>query len=132
MSRETTRCRPPLNLFSPPSLSPPQLLARPPWFRALVWLEVALQLPFFLYALAAFWRRDHRVRALAAAYGVSTATTLVPILAELAATAPQAHRATLLAFYAPYAVVPAAIGAWMLAAKGDPFGNDRRTKSKRR
>ena len=95
---------------------------------------MAVQLPFFLYALAAFARRDHRVRAAAAAYGVSTATTLVPILAELAATAPAAHRTTLLAFYAPYAVVPAVIGVWMLAAKGDPFGagGGKRTKSKRR
>ena len=55
-------------------------------------------------------------------------------MAELAETAPVAQRATLLAFYAPYAVVPAAIGAWMLAAKGDPFGGGsaKRTKSKRR
>lgn len=107
------------------------MTTRPPWFRALVALECVVQLPFFFYATAAFARRDHRVRALAAAYGVSTATTLVPIMAELAATAPAATKVTLLAFYAPYAVVPAAIGAWMLAAKGDPFGA-KRAKSKRR
>lgn len=110
---------------------PQQLITRPPWFRALVWLEVAVQLPFFFYAARAFWRRDHRVRTLAAAYGVSTTTTLIPIMAELAAVAPPAHKNTLLAFYAPYAVVPAAIGVWMLTAKGDPFG-PKRTKSKRR
>lgn len=85
-------------------------------------------MPFFVYALAAFWRRDHRVRTPAAAYGVSTATTLVPILAELAATAPREHRATLVAFYAPYLVVPLGIGWWMLAAKGDPFGGNKKKR----
>lgn len=73
------------------------------------------------------------MRSLAAAYGVSTATTLVPIMAELAAVAPAAHRDVLLAFYAPYAIVPALIGVWMLTAKGDPFGRGaKRSKSKRR
>jgi EXPERA (EXPanded EBP superfamily) len=109
----------------------PLMVARPPWFRALVWLECAVQFPFFIYAAAAFARRDHRVRPWAAAYGISTATTLVPIMAELAATAPAATKHTLLAFYAPYAIIPAVIGAWMLTAKGDPFGA-KRSKSKRR
>lgn len=109
----------------------PLMVARPPWFRALVWLECAVQFPFFIYAAAAFARRDHRVRPWAAAYGISTATTLVPIMAELAATAPAATKHTLLAFYAPYAIIPAVIGVWMLTAKGDPFGA-KRSKSKRR
>ena len=61
------------------------MTSRPPWFVALVWMEVLVQLPFFVYALAAFGARSRSVRGLAAAYGVSTATTLVPILAELAA-----------------------------------------------
>jgi len=116
----------------PRSFPLPQLLHRPPWFRALVWMEVALQLPFFVYAMAAFWRRDHRVRMLAAAYGVSTATTLVPILAELAAAAPPEHRTTLISFYAPYLVVPLGIGWWMLTAKGDPFGGKAAKAKKRR
>ena len=45
------------------------------------------------------------------------ATTLVPILAELAtspAIADGRARATLLAFYAPYLAVPLAIGVWAL------------------
>ena len=109
------------------------MTSRPPWFVALVWMEVMVQLPFFVYALAAFGARSRSVRGLAAAYGVSTATTLVPILAELAATAPAASRATLLAFYAPYLVVPAGIGWWMLAAGGgDPFGGRGKAKPKRR
>lgn len=112
------------------------MVARPPWFVALVWMEVLVQLPFFVYALAAFSRRAPAVRKPAAAYGISTATTLVPILAELAASAPAATRATLIAFYVPYLVVPLGIGWWMLAAVGDPFGGRARkggaAKAKRR
>ena len=33
----------------------------PPWFKALVWSEVLVQLPFFFWAAAAFARGDARV-----------------------------------------------------------------------
>ena len=101
----------------------PLILGQPAWFKALVWVEVLLQLPFFFVGAAWFAAGDPRVVRPAAAYGVSTATTLVPILAELL-TSPAAApaRATLLAFYAPYLVVPQVIGVAMLAAAGaDPF-----------
>lgn len=103
----------------------PLMAALPPWFKALVWSEVLLQLPFFFVAAAAFAKGDARIVRPAAAYGFSVATTLVPILAELAASpaiTDEASRRTLLAFYTPYLVLPLAIGVWALRAAGsDPF-----------
>lgn len=97
----------------------------PPWFKALVWSEIVLQLPFFFVAAVAFARGDARIVRPAAAYGFSVATTLLPILAELAASPAiedGASRRTLLAFYTPYLVLPLAIGVWALRAAGtDPF-----------
>lgn len=97
----------------------------PPWFKALVWSELLLQLPFFVVAVVGFARGDARIVKPAAAYGVAVATTLVPILAELAASPAikdETVRRTLLAFYAPYLAVPLAIGVWALRAAGtDPF-----------
>jgi len=109
----------------PVSLPLLQMATLPPWFKALVWSELLLQLPFFIVAVAAFAKGDARIVKPAAAYGLSVATTLVPILAELAASPAiedETNRRTLLAFYFPYLVVPLAIGVWALRAAGsDPF-----------
>lgn len=56
----------------------------PAWFRALVLGELLLQVPFFFVAIYAFVRRRKWIRLPALAYGVHTATTLLPILLELA------------------------------------------------
>lgn len=99
----------------------------PVWFRSLVWTEIFLQLPFFFYALRCFVKGDQRVRKPAAAYGFSVATTLVPILAELA-FGEQAqllsleNRLTLVGFYLPYFFVPLWIGTWMLVDNA-PFSS---------
>ena len=57
-----------------------------PWFKALIYAELALQLPFFFAATYAFAARRNWIRIPALCYGVHTATTLLPILAELAAS----------------------------------------------
>jgi hypothetical protein len=112
------------------------MAALPPWFKALVWSEVLLQLPFFFVAAAAFAKGDARIVRPAAAYGFSVATTLVPILAELAASpaiADEGTRRTLIAFYLPYLVVPLAIGVWGLRAAGaDPFSGKGRVGGRAR
>ncbi len=95
-----------------------------PWFRALIAAELALQLPFFFVASYAFARKRNWIRIPALAYGVHTATTLLPILAELAASSEvpsESARAALLGLYAPYLVLPLACAAWM-AACPQPFG----------
>ena len=48
-------------------------------------------------------------------YGISTATTVVPCLAEIAvAKLPLNNRLALIAIYTPYLLIPAAIAARML------------------
>ncbi len=106
----------------------------PPWFKALVWSELALQLPFFFVAVWAFAKGDARIVKPAAAYGMAVATTLVPILAELGASeaiTDEATRRTLLAFYFPYLAMPLAIGVWALRAAGtDPFASKARGRKR--
>ena len=49
-------------------------------------------------------------------YGISTATTVVPCLAEIAvAKLPLNNRLALIAIYTPYLLIPAAIAARMLS-----------------
>lgn len=107
----------------------------PAWFKALVWSEILLQLPFFFAAIVAFVKGDARIVKPAAAYGVAVATTLVPILADLAsseAISDERTRRTLLAFYFPYLAVPLAIGIWALRAAGtDPFASGKARRAKR-
>jgi len=93
-----------------------------PWFRALVLGELSLQLPFFFVAVYAFARRRNWIRLPALVYGVHTATTLLPILAELAAatSVTEAQRLTLLAVYLPYFMLPLACAVWMCSCE-EPF-----------
>ncbi len=98
-----------------------------PWFRALICGELTLQLPFFFFACYAFARRRNWIRIPALIYGVHTATTMLPIFFELAASnkvPTQSARVQLFALYAPYALLPAACAAWM-ALSPQPFGAQR-------
>ena len=128
--------RPTHIIFLSPLYLVTQMTTLPAWFKALVWSELTLQLPFFLVAVPAFVKGDARIVKPAAAYGVAVATTLVPILADLAASeaiADEGTRRTLLAFYFPYFAVPLTIGVWALRAAGtDPFaGKARSGRAKR-
>jgi hypothetical protein len=109
----------------------PLMRELPPWFRCLVWMEVALQLPFFFVGAYAFLRRRNWVRWPALLYGVNVASTMVPILGELALS-PRTdfNRPVLLAIYAPFLLVPLGIAVRM--AGGPPFarGAGARRKSK--
>ena len=108
----------------------------PVWFRAVVWTEIFLQLPFFFYALRCFIRGDQRIRKPAAAYGFSVATTLVPILAELAFGEDKAmqlsreNRLTLVGFYLPYFLLPLWIGTWMLVDNSPFSGSGKKAKKR--
>ena len=102
----------------------------PAWFKALVVGELALQLPFFFVAVYAFSRRRSWVRLPALAYGVHTATTLLPIFAELVAAAPADKLPALLAIYFPYFALPLAC-VWLMWSP-TPFGapSDARKKTR--
>lgn len=95
-----------------------------PWFKALIVGELSLQLPFFFVASYAFAAKRNWIRIPALCYGVHTATTLMPILAELAASTEvpsEAARLQLVGLYLPYLLLPLACAAWM-AASPQPFG----------
>mmetsp|Transcript_60288 Transcript_60288/g.191527 ORF Transcript_60288/g.191527 Transcript_60288/m.191527 type:complete len:180 (+) Transcript_60288:173-712(+) len=107
-------------------LKDPLVATNPPWFVALVWCELCIQLPFFFvlcYGLA-LGRRWLRIPAIM--YGVHTCTTMAPILYELAfgphkLLATSQDRAVILCVYLPWLVFPAVLTARM-AASEDPFG----------
>jgi len=106
------------------------LMTRPfvPWFKAVVACEVLLQLPFFFFAVYALWtmKVDGRgtFRSLCLIYGSHTATTLVPILATIAADgsgATTAEKAMLMGFYLPYLAFPLWL-VFIAAGSEDVFG----------
>ena len=56
---------------------------QPVWFKSLILFELLFQLPFFFVGYHAFYHGRNWVRIPGIAYGVHTATTLIPILAEI-------------------------------------------------
>ena len=54
-----------------------QMRDMPPWFRCLVWMEVALQLPFFFVGAYAFLLRRNWIRTPALLYGINVTSTMV-------------------------------------------------------
>lgn len=102
----------------------------PLWFASLVWCELLLQLPFFFVAAYAFVAGKSWIRAPAIMYGAHAATTLVPILAEIAFSEQgraNPKRAELLAIYGAYLAVPLAIALSMASARV-PFPSPGRKK----
>jgi hypothetical protein len=107
--------------FHDPLMSRPKELL---WFQSLIATELLFQLPFFVVACTTLWTTppsnntkasyySDAFRCACIAYGASTATTLVPILAtvlfEPGLTASQ--RAVLTSIYLPYLLLPAGL-AW--------------------
>mmetsp|Transcript_31792 Transcript_31792/g.70617 ORF Transcript_31792/g.70617 Transcript_31792/m.70617 type:complete len:166 (+) Transcript_31792:63-560(+) len=101
----------------------------PNWFVALVYCEVAFQLPFFFIAAYAFAYQKKWIRIPALVYGVHTATTLVPILADII-THTSPPNWTLGAIYFPYLLVPLALAARM-AVMPDPFPGASKSSKKK-
>ena len=100
-------------------------------------------IPFFFVGYHAFYHGRNWVRIPGIAYGVHTATTLIPILAEILTDEDiptDAARAQLFLIYLPYLIIPAMI-AILLALEEKPFGkagdahvakkSTRRSKTKR-
>lgn len=102
----------------------------PLWFRAVCCCEVALQLPFFFYAVRALVNRDNGARVGMVVYGAHVATTLVPILAVFAdagtAFDSEGQRWALIAIYLPYLLVPLAL-VYYFGREAEPFGRAKRS-----
>ncbi|NXN99784.1 SGMR2 protein, partial [Rhinopomastus cyanomelas] len=103
----------------------PMMLQPPAWFRAFVYCEAFLQLPFFPVAAYAFVKGGCRwIRTSAIIYSTHTATTLVAILAHIlfhdfsksehAGPQTQHERLVLLSIYLPYLLIPLLILYTML------------------
>lgn len=80
------------------------------WFTSLVSLEIVFQLPFFFYAVYSILNCAYGFyfRPLCIAYGASTATTLIPILACVLSDddTTTSEKGVLLGFYLPYLMFP--------------------------
>jgi len=99
-------------LYADPLMCRPQA-----WFRAIVYVEVALQLPFFFVALWAWARRREWLRIPLIVYGAHVATTLVPIYGAMldawaSGSLTSGQLCFLAAVYAPYLLVPLALVAY--------------------
>ena len=102
------------------------LMADPPaWFKSFILFELLFQLPFFFIGFKAFYKRRNWIRIPGVVYGAHTATTLIPILAEILHPATvfpdEAARWRLFFIYLPYLLVPASM-AYALGVDDKPFG----------
>ena len=60
------------------------LMKDPPiWFKSLVWVELIVQMPFFIYAVLALLNRWRSFRWAAFAYSIHLLTVMIPILSEV-------------------------------------------------
>uniref|UniRef100_A0A8D0FJD5 Transmembrane protein 97 n=1 Tax=Strix occidentalis caurina TaxID=311401 RepID=A0A8D0FJD5_STROC len=103
----------------------PLMLQPPAWFKAFMYCEAVLQLPFFPVAVYAFLKGGCRwIRTPAIIYSTHAATTLFAILAhilfhdfsqsEQLGPRTQRERLTLLSVYVPYLLIPLLILVTML------------------
>jgi hypothetical protein len=93
---------------------------RPPWFKAIVCVELTLQMAYFFYALRAFAARENSMtfRRATIVYAAHVSTTLVPVLGTFLASgtfASEVQRWSLIGIYSPYLFMPLALLAWALA-----------------
>jgi len=103
------------------------------WFKALVWSEVVLQLPFFVVGAYAFATRKNFIRTPCIIYGSFVCATMVPILTVIAThAAPGYAPGPVFAFYLPYLLIPASL-VFVMVASPVPFSptpDDRFSASK--
>ncbi|XP_068271729.1 sigma intracellular receptor 2 [Nyctibius grandis] len=103
----------------------PMMLQPPEWFKAFIYCEAFLQMPFFPVAAYAFLKGGCRwIRTPAIIYSTHVATTLVAILAHILfhdfsgsehlGPQTQRERLVLLSVYAPYLLIPLLILFTML------------------
>ena len=93
-----------------------QVKYQPPWFKALVWSEVLLQLPFFFVGTYGFALGREWIKTPSLVYGLCVATTMLPILGEIILTANREfNKYIICGFYLPYLLIPLAIAVRALA-----------------
>jgi hypothetical protein len=97
-----------VSMFQDPLMNP--IKGQPGWFKAIVLIEVLLQLPFFFVVVYAWLKRAEWIRIPLIIYGAHTATTLIPIYGAFwEANISSSLKLQLFAIYAPYLVMPLAV-----------------------
>ncbi|KAJ3210373.1 hypothetical protein HDU67_005365 [Dinochytrium kinnereticum] len=98
--------------------------ALPPWWIACVVCEIFVQLPFFLYFPIAAIMRTPNIRIPSIIYGTHAATTLIPILFEVAQLYPSKisteQLANLLGSYVPFLLIPLSLVLRMTVFWSEP------------
>ena len=92
----------------------PLMAKGPVWFRSLIWLELVIQLPLFVICSYGLWRKTSWSRMACILYSAHVCTAMVPVLSELTAHVLNGGKPTLIAFYAPFLVIPLLLLVTML------------------
>jgi len=91
------------------------VLARPPWYKAAILLEVFVQAPFYAVALFAFARQRDWIRVPAIMYSVVLLTILPMVLTEQYLGPHRTEKPLLVtAVYSPYVIMPIVVLARVL------------------
>ncbi|XP_075296380.1 sigma intracellular receptor 2 [Opisthocomus hoazin] len=117
----------------------PMMLQPPEWFKAFIYCEAFLQMPFFPVAAYAFFKGGCKwIRTPAIIYSTHVATTLIAILAHILfhdfstsehlGPQTQRERLVLLSVYAPYLLIPLLILFTMLSSPHYSLGEKRKRK----
>ena len=94
--------------------------SRPPWFTAIVWGELLLQVPYFAWGVAVYggWvKGSPRFRDATLVYSAHVVTTMIAILGEFVGVGASPP---LLAAYLPYLVFPLLL-LWQAAGRKGVF-----------
>jgi hypothetical protein len=96
--------------------------ARPVWLQSFIFAELFFQGPFFFVAIYALLRKRAWIRIPGIIYGVHVATTVLPILAEIAFSKKNSlkEKRVLFCCYSPYFIIPALFASY-LASHPIPF-----------
>ena len=84
-----------------------QVRQSPPWFQALVWMELLVQMPLTVALLVGYAKRAKWLRNLALLYAMHVLTTLPPIFMHIEHSMKAPHKYCIQAIYAPWVVMPA-------------------------
>jgi hypothetical protein len=85
----------------------PVLIARPAWWKVLIWIDVLFFGPFYVVAIYAFWKGKEWIRIPSIIYAAALVTDVLVILGEeLAGTHATPHPEVVLPLNAPWLLVP--------------------------
>jgi hypothetical protein len=98
----------------------PVVWARPPWYRATIWIDSLVFGPFYLFAIAAFWKGRSWIRIPSIVWaGMMIAIVTIILFEEFWGATPTASRGLVLAANLPWLLFPLAVIGRM--RREDPF-----------